>query len=324
MAHNLNIENGKAAFASAIVPAWHGLGQVVEKAMTSTEALTLAGLDYTVTKEPIFIQSGKKTIKIEDKFATTRSDNGNPLGVVGSHVLQNTEAFDWFDGIIGAKEAIFETAGALGKGETVFITAKMPNHISVGKDVVEQYLLLTNNHSGQSAIQMMFTPVRVVCQNTLNAALGCCSNRAIIRHTSGAQGKMQEAIRALGIANTYFEELKQAFVAMNKVKITDQQLKDFIRKSIAPRAEIGNAADAKASHKTTDEMLEKVYVYALNHDSQKGIERNLYGAFNSISGYYNNVKEWNNADARMKSIIDGRAHKAMQRAFEIATTFINN
>jgi len=329
MAHNLNEVNGKIAFAnSEKTAAWHGLGQNVGRAMTSLEALELGGLNYEVVKSPIFVECNEQKLIVPNKYATTRTDNGAPLGIVGGryHIVQNAEAFDWFDNIVGAGEAYFETAGALGSGETIFITAKMPSHIKVGKDVVDQYLMLTNNHSGAKAVEMMFTPIRVVCQNTLNAALKCCSNKTIIRHTSSASGKMSQAAQAMNIANTYFDELSDALNAMRKVKIVDSQLRDFISKSMQLGNEVAGKSDRDEAAKTnakTAEILELVHVYALNDESQRGFERTLYGAYNSISGYYNNVKEWESNEARFKSINDGRALKATNRAFDLAVQIIN-
>jgi phage/plasmid-like protein (TIGR03299 family) len=329
MAHNININNGVASFASSEKsPAWHGLGQNVGRAMTSQEALELAHLNFEVEKEPIFIRCGDQDIKIAGKYATTRKDTNVPLGVVGEryHVVQNTEAFDWFDNIVGSGEAYFETAGALGNGETIFITAKMPSHIQVGKDVIDQYLMLTNNHSGAKAVELCFTPVRVVCQNTLNAALKCCSNRVIVRHTSGVTEKMNQAVKAMSIANTYFDELSQALNAMKNVKIVDEQLKDFIRRSMN-LTEVASKADREEvakENKRTKDILDAVYVYALNDSTQAGIERTLYGAYNAVTGYYQNVKQWDDNESKLKSITEGRAFKAAQRAFEIALPFIQN
>lgn len=329
MAHNINIVNGKASFASSEkTPAWHGLGQNVGHAMTSQEALDNSGLNFEVEKKPIFIECGDNKIEIVGKYATTRTDLNVPLGVVGEryHVVQNTEAFDWFDNIVGAGEAYFETAGALGSGETIFITAKMPSHIKVGNDVIEQYLMLTNNHSGAKAVELCFTPIRVVCQNTLNAALKCCSNRVIVRHTSGVTEKMNQAVKAMKIANTYFDELSDALNAMKRITLVDEQLKDFIRRSMN-LTEVASKADkdeVAKENKRTREILEAVYVYALNDESQRGIERTLYGAYNAVTGYYNNVKQWESNEARLKSITEGRAFKAAQRAFEMSLPFIQN
>ena len=131
MAHNLNFKNGKAAmFYNGETP-WHSLGQRVDKALTAAEAIVAAQLDYSVEKHPLFLEGGAK---IEGHFATVRTDTNDALGVVGSRyqVLQNKSAFSLFDSVVSVKDAIYETAGALGKGEKIWLLAKLPGYISRG------------------------------------------------------------------------------------------------------------------------------------------------------------------------------------------------
>jgi len=114
---------------------WHGLGTKLEKVATSEEAIIAAGLDWKVTKEPLFLKNGTM---IESSYATVREDNHNVLGVVGRvyEPLQNKGAFQFFDAVVGIKEAMYHTAGALGNGECVWILAKLPGVVRVvGDDV---------------------------------------------------------------------------------------------------------------------------------------------------------------------------------------------
>src|SRR5690606_31902054 len=190
MAHHINFneQTGKHSFFSVKEKAWHGLGQIVEDYPTSAEAIKYAGLDYTVKKRYLFTYGDDTSPETEDNdcvmewrvdvpehFATVRTDTDEVLGVVGKdyEIVQNTEAFHFFDDLVGGNGGIkYETAGALGKGEKVFITAKLPDVLRVGKDdLIEQYLLLTTSHDGYGCIKAAFTPIRVVCNNTLNAAL---------------------------------------------------------------------------------------------------------------------------------------------------------
>jgi len=182
MAHNINEVNGKHSFFSVKEKAWHGLGQIVDRYPTSAEAIKYAGLDYEVIKSPLFTYGRDETIgdngeivegnqmPVPNHFATVRTDNHAVLGVVGRdyEIVQNINAFEFFDTIVGGGGGIlYETAGALGKGERIFITAKLPGYIRVGKqDMIEQYLLLTISHDGFGSITAAFTPVRVVCQNS--------------------------------------------------------------------------------------------------------------------------------------------------------------
>ena len=185
MAHNLNFNErtGLYSFFSVKQKAWHGLGQIVEQYPTSEEAIKYAGLNYEVAKSPLYIKgsnfvetpNGIETTDSEQKvpnyFANIRTDNNAVLGVVGNdyHIVQNREAFSFFDAIVGGGDGIlYETAGALGKGERIFITAKLPGYIRVGNgnDVTEKYVFLTTSHDGSGSITAAFTPIRIVCQNS--------------------------------------------------------------------------------------------------------------------------------------------------------------
>jgi len=149
---------------------WHGLGTRLENAATSAEAIKAAGLDWNVTKQPLFLEGG---MQLERALATVREDTGAVLGVVGKvyQPLQNKDAFSFFDAVVGIKEAMYHTAGALGKGECVWILAKLPGVVRVvGDDITEKYLLLTNRHDGWGSATVMFTPIRVVCQSAIRSA----------------------------------------------------------------------------------------------------------------------------------------------------------
>jgi hypothetical protein len=148
MAHNLNFneQTQKFSFFSVQQKAWHNLGQIVQDYPTSAEALQFAGLDFTVNKAPNIhrLPDGKEVIS-KTSFFTYRSDNGAILGdKLGTdyQIVQNTDAFNFFDEIVGGDGIFYETAGALGAGERIFITAKLPDYIKVGSnDLIEKYLV---------------------------------------------------------------------------------------------------------------------------------------------------------------------------------------
>ena len=193
MSHDLNMNNGKASMFYVGETPWHKLGTKLENPATAYEAIDAAGLNYTVIKNPIVTVLRSNKIKtIANHFATVRTDTEEILGVVGSRyeVIQNRNAFSFFDALIGSDEAIYHTAGALGKGERIWILAKLPDYIRVGKDdVVEKFLLLTNSHDGSSFACAKLTPIRVVCSNTLSAALDGSEQEVRIRHTPNAPSK---------------------------------------------------------------------------------------------------------------------------------------
>jgi phage/plasmid-like protein (TIGR03299 family) len=204
MAHNINFneQTGKHSFFSVKEKPWHGLGQIVSDYPNSKDALIFAGLDYKVEKRRLFAETNKfsiweeenrvQKIEVPNFLATIRTDTQQVLGIVGNdyEVIQNTDAFNFFDIIVDGEGIQYETAGALGHGERIFITAKLPGYIKVGSDdLIEKYLFLTTSHDGFGSITAAFTPIRIVCQNTLNAALGNCSNCIKIRHTQNAKEK---------------------------------------------------------------------------------------------------------------------------------------
>lgn len=356
MAHNININNGKASFMSVKEVAWHGLGQILDKPATAEEAIQAAGLDFEVKKEPVYVpvrQLNRNTTegfdrvlcdrsgedgtsymemrKVEDRFATYRVDNGHPFGVVGSRyeIVQNRDAFKFFDAIVGEGEAIYETAGALGNGEIIFITAKLPSYIRVGNgdDTIEKYLLLTSSHDGSGAIQAMFTPIRVVCNNTLNAALKSNAARVSIRHTKAVHNSLKEAHKVLGIANALTEELTGIFNQMSQIKISDKQLREYIETVV-----LGDTLErlmTKDEEKAFDlstrsaNIIADITGYAYNNPTQllETTKGTAWGAYNAITGYYSNVKDYKNDEAKMSTLLMGNTYDTMQKAFVLAQTF---
>ena len=192
MAHNLHFSTlrNEHSFFTVQEKAWHGLGKVIEHYPNSETALRCAGLDFEVLKRPNrHLLDDGTVITSSESFFTYREDTGEILGSkLGRdyEVVQNTDAFAFFDSIVGEDGIFKETAGALGKGKRVFITAKLPGYIMVqNRDLIEKYLFLTTSHDGTGAITAAFTPVRIVCNNTLNMALRNCESRITIRHTLG-------------------------------------------------------------------------------------------------------------------------------------------
>src|SRR3954447_1155218 len=149
---------------------WHGLGVVLdERPPTLAAALEAAGLTWTVAKQPLFRADGRE---VPGHHATVREDTDQVLGVVSDDyvVVQNHECFAFLANLLGS-ELIFETAGSLWGGRQVFITAELPEHITIGGDDVRPYVVLSAWHTGTGAIRAMTTPVRAVCAHTVRAAL---------------------------------------------------------------------------------------------------------------------------------------------------------
>ena len=149
MPHNLEERNGQASmFYTGDVP-WHQLGRRLDRPATAEEAMNEARLDYTVVKRPMkAIIHGRHYVDVPGAFATVRTDTNVVLGVVGSRYepVQNKDCFSFFDPLIERDEAVYHTAGVLGKGEKIWLLAKLPDYIRVGKkgDPIEKFVLLYN------------------------------------------------------------------------------------------------------------------------------------------------------------------------------------
>lgn len=351
MAHNIYRDNttGKDSFFSVKEKAWHGLGQIVEDYPTSAEAIQFAGLDYEVEKKALFTKAdkmltgdsglivGAEELEVPNYYATVRTDNNAVLGVVGRdyEVVQNRDAFSFFDSIVGgdglpAGQAgiMYETAGALGNGERIFITAKLPDYIRVGNDdLIEQYLFLTTSHDGSGSITAAFTPIRIVCANTLNAAMYRKSNTVRIRHTSGAKERLEEAHKLMGICNTLGIQMESIFNNWTRVRITDSEVKKLIQLAMIPNKEVLEKLKSGRDEELSTayiNMVDKVYEYGMGNPTQQleTTKGTLFGAYNAVTGYFQNVRNYKNDEAKLKSILlGGTAQMRTQAAFNLCSDF---
>lgn len=201
---------------------WHGLGAVIQEACNSQEALRLAGLDWNVNQEPV-LYKGTAT---GHQF-NIRSSDDTVLGVVGARYkpVQNADAFAFTDELIGG-DVRYETAGSLANGKRVWMLAKMPD-TKIFDDVVEPYLCLTNGHDGFSSMKVCMTPVRVVCQNTLNMALNTAKRSWNVRHSGNIESKLAEAQHTLGLANKYMESFANEAEELYKIKVAPKDFKEL-------------------------------------------------------------------------------------------------
>ncbi|MBW8523792.1 DUF945 domain-containing protein [Chryseobacterium chendengshani] len=346
MAHQLNFNSrtGKYSFFSVKEKAWHNLGQIVEDYPKSEEAIQFAGLDYEVAKSPLFtkgsgiienddsIEMMNSELEVPNYFANIRTDNNTVLGVVGRdyQIVQNREAFSFFDSIVGGGNGIlYETAGALGNGERIFITAKLPDYIRVGNgdDITEKYIFLTTSHEGSGSITAAFTPIRIVCQNTLNASLRNMSNVIRIRHTAGAKQRLDDAHKIMGLANNLSKELETIFNHWAKIKVKDDQIKKLIQLALCPNKETldhllkGNSDELSTMFKNS---VNDAFMYAMISDTQQmeTTKGTLFGVYNAVIGYYQNVKNYKNDEAKLQSIVlGGTAQLKSQKAFDLCERF---
>ena len=205
---------------------WHGLGKIVMEAPTSKDALRLAGLDWNVVQEPIYTEFNEV---VEGYKANVRDSDRKVLGVVSDRykVVQNADAFSFTDELLG-KGVRYETAGSLQEGRKVWLLARLPREYIIGGERISPYLVFSNTHDGSGSVKVAVTPVRVVCNNTLNLALDTASRSFSMVHTGNIQDKIQEAKDTLFMAESYMDCLGAEFEQLRRQKMTDAQIKEFM------------------------------------------------------------------------------------------------
>lgn len=298
---------------------WHGLGTRVAEAQTSKEAIVLAGLDWQVQAKNLFLDD--KT-PVSGFVANVRDRDNQVLGVVTDayKIVQNDEAFAFVDGLVGngVIDVKYETAGSLSNGKRVWMLVKMPDENIVG-DKFENYLVFTNSFDGTGAIRAAMTPVRVVCQNTLNMALRSAQRQWSVKHMGDMQSKMREAQQTLGLYSKYMTQLKEEADVLSQKTVTDTRFMDFVDElfpkitsiTATPR-QINNAEQVRNSF-----LSFRNAPYDL-----KRIEGTAWGFMNLVSDFVSHVepmrKSQNFKENNFMHIIDG--HPIFDKAYALVKT----
>lgn len=298
MAHNLDITDGVASFVSAREDAWHRLGTTLEDAFTAEEAMDQGHLGgWNVRKSPIFAAEG--SLEIPGQYAVLRNNpvdgRVNSLGVVGPDytIVQNEAHAELLNTIVDESGAHFETAGALNGGRQVFLTMKLPGHLSVGGvDQVDNYLAAVNSHDGSSSFRLFVTPVRIVCQNTLNVALGKNKKAAIsVRHTRHVQRQViQQARSALGLAFDYLDDFQVAAERMIQTTLTQNRFEEIIE------AEFGAKTDTLTAATRATNRLDRMAELFSDAATQDGVRHTAWAGFNALTEYWDHFSPVNAED----------------------------
>ena len=257
---------------------WHGLGTIVMEAPASAEALRLAGLDWNVVQESVYTGSKEK---VEGYKLNIRDSDGKVLGVVSDRyrVVQNMDAFSFTDGLLG-QGVRYETAGSLQNGKRVWLLAKLPKEYIIAGERVSPYLVFSNTHDGSSSVKVAITPVRVVCNNTLNLALDTAKRSFSMIHTGNVQDKIQEARDTLFMAEKYMDNLGVEFEQLRRQKVTDAQVKEYIE-HLLPMEEEPTAMQVKNTQRLRQDMMKRYYDAP---DLQK-VGNNAYRFINAVSDF---------------------------------------
>ena len=257
---------------------WHGLGTRVEEAPSSSEALRLAGLDWRVEQEPIYTGTGDV---ISGYKANVRDSDRKTLGVVTDRykIVQNHEAFAFTDALLG-EGVRYETAGSLQEGRRVWLLARLPREYIISGERITPYLVFSNTHDGSGAVKAALTPVRVVCNNTLNLALDTAKRSWSMIHTGNIKDKIREAENTLFMAEKYMDSLGKEFERLRRQKITDRQVAEYIEQ-LLPIEENATAVQSRNITKLREDMRSRY------HDAPdlKNVGGNAYRFINAVSDF---------------------------------------
>ena len=217
--------NVETMFYTRVAP-WHGLGTRVENALSSGEALKASGLDWNVIQKPIMTDD---LTPITGYKANIRDSDNKVLGVVSDRykVVQNSEAFAFTDALLG-EGVRYETAGSLQEGRKIWLLAKLPEKYIIEGEQIEPYLVFSSSHDGSGAIKAAMTPIRVVCQNTLNLALSSAKRVWSTIHMGELAAKMDEAHNTLLLAEKYMRDLGGEFSRLSRIKMSDSKVMEYI------------------------------------------------------------------------------------------------
>jgi phage/plasmid-like protein (TIGR03299 family) len=300
---------------------WHGLGAVLDTPpATVAEAIERSGLGWQVKREPIAVDRSEAETEdwwlpdaepIPGYYATVRQDNREVLGIVGERyrIVQNHEAFQFVDQLLGTAMH-FETAGSLNGGRRIWVLARLPEHIEIGGDPVRPYVLLMNSHDGSTAVIAATTPVRVVCQNTLNWGLARAKQRFSIRHTEQISRRVHEARRVLELSVNYYEQFKLDGDYLASQSFTDRQLRHVLDTLYPSGTDDRASARATRSRELRKEQIIELF---LRGDTQGNAPGTKWAAVNAIVEFGDWLRPIRTGGERFARAIDDSTDKTYAR-----------
>ena len=347
------------AIESEVKPVWAGLEgfKNFDHPLTMQECLQEIGADYKVEKQRLIripdevydaIMTGDDTASlllsmrdvIKSHVATINATDDVTLGVVGSDygVVQNAEAFRFIDFLTHgdcAEKPVIETAGVLDGGRRVFVTAKMPNQFKINGDSgIDDYIVFHNSHDGSYSMQVVITPVRVVCANTLAAALRS-SNKLTFRHTKYVDVRMRDAERAKAVLKLHEHYSAEFVESLNFMQAIDVNHKDMMEFACRMFVDDKKMMQEIRLHNYNIELVKdlstraKNQIYDLIHSIESGVGQDenrgsRLWLYNGLTTYYANSCNFGSdkdsagekAEKKFNSILEGTAAKRTQAAYE--------
>jgi phage/plasmid-like protein (TIGR03299 family) len=300
---------------------WHKLGKIIQDAPSIESGIELAGLNWKVNLAPMYLADGRKA----QTRAVIRETDQSILGEVGSRYtpLQNAKAFEFFQPFIDSGEVTLETAGSLDGGKKIWVLAQLNrNPMEVApNDFVRKYLLLTNRHDGVASAMVGFSPIRVVCANTLAAAIGATDSALLrVRHTAKIEMGLDKIREMVNVANQQFEASGEQFKAMVRCGVKESDLKTYVRLVYYPtftEQEITQRQQTRLDSLTED--VKRLF--------ETGFGAELPGSRGTVWGMYNAVTQLlsheakDNADSRLDSLWFGTNKNLNAHAMKVASQF---
>ena len=310
--------NVETMFYTGATP-WHGLGEKLEEAPTISEAIEQSGLNWEVGTKDLVTKDGYDV----PARATYRKSDNSILGVVGPRYvpLQNKDAFEWFQPFVDAGECSLHTGGSLSDGQKVWVLAQLnrdPSTVVAG-DEVHKFILLSNSHDGNTAIRVGYTPIRVVCVNTLAFAHSHKeSNLLRIRHTRSAQGKLDNVRDIMDNINAQFEATAEQYRFLAS--------RDFNQRDVQKYVKVLLGVDKKAPEdiktRTQNILTEILATIEGPKQSMPGVRGTWWAAYNGFNEYLNYTKG-RNTNNRLESLWFGQNGTDNNKALNLATEFAN-
>lgn len=284
---------------------WHQLGKKVERALTVKEAIDEAGLNWPVRKIPLVtvpyqIPDGSTFGgQVVDHFAIIRDSDGSVLGVVGPRwePLQNVDAFEWFNPFVKEGLCTFETAGSLCEGRKVWILAKLnrPDSEIIPGDQVAKYLLLSNSHDGSQAIRVGYTPVRVVCANTLAMAHRDQASQLLrVYHTKSTKITLELIQKAVNVANEEFEATADVYRKLAASDACQDDVRKYVHQVFYPKETLEQLSDRQKNN--LSDLQDKIianFENGIGADMSRGT---WWGCYNALTEYFTHDKSFGEDD----------------------------
>lgn len=308
MSHQISVRaDGRAEAMYALQPAWHDLGTVLDHVPNARQAFTAAGLDWEVETRPVFRKRDRRPgedvySEIPGRLETVRADTGETLGIVSNiyKVVQNWEAFQFVDKLVGTGDVRYESAGALKGGRLVWLLARLPDqHDFVADgDQLARYLLFYNSHDGSNSVTIVPTSVRVVCWNTISLADPTIKSEAAgdkeateavlsnkrkggairISHIQNVKMRLDDAHQILRRSNATFDQFAEDARKLAAVRITNIQFERFLER-LVPTPGTGEMPPAR---RKTRERITELYHHGPGQQMVKGT---AWAALNAVTEF---------------------------------------